>query len=151
MRLTTKSRYAIRSLMELASAPEGIPLTLGAIAHRQRIKVKYLEQIFLRLHRAGLVASRKGPGGGYRLARAPRRITLLDVVRAAGESTALVLCALDRKDKYCAGIRSCALQDHWKRLKMHIDTFLEGVTIADICGPSRRSNRRTKGRKNDEG
>jgi Rrf2 family iron-sulfur cluster assembly transcriptional regulator len=146
MKLTTKSRYALRAIVELANAPGDQPVTLAVIADHQCIKMKYLEQIFLRLHRAGLVTSRKGPGGGYMLAREPRRIRLSDVLQAVGESTAPVLCAVNKRDKYCAGIAPCPLQHHWRKLKRHIDTFFENLTVADLCQDGRITGKKKKAR-----
>jgi Rrf2 family iron-sulfur cluster assembly transcriptional regulator len=144
MKLTTKSRYALRAMMELANASGNTPLSLAVIASRQCVKPKYLEQIFLRLHRAGLITSRKGPGGGYTLARKPARIRLSDVLQAVGESTAPVLCAVNKRDKYCAGVVPCPLQHHWRKLKKHIDVFFENLTVADLIRQRVQHERRKK-------
>ena len=135
MKLTTKSRYALRAMVELANVQNSKPVSLATIAERQCIKPKYLEQIFLRLHHAGLVTSRMGPGGGYTLTRKPGRIRLSEVLHAVGESTAPVLCAINKRDKSCAGVSSCPLQHHWRSLKKHIDTFFERLTVADLSQP----------------
>lgn len=132
MKLTTKTRYALRAMVELANSPDKDPLSLAKIARHQSIKVKYLEQIFIKLHRAKLVKSKKGPGGGYVLARDAARIKLFDVLAAVGETTAPVMCAVNRKDKYCAGVQSCPLQSHWKKLKEDIDAFFKGLSVADL-------------------
>jgi len=137
--------------MELASAPDNDPLPLAVIAQHQNIKLKYLEQIFIRLHHAGLVRSRKGPGGGYTIARDPQCIKLSEVLHAVGESTAPVLCAVDQKDKYCAGVDSCPLQRHWQKLKNHIDTFFEGLSVGDLCRDKKKAKKKTKGRLYDKG
>ncbi len=136
MKLTTKTRYAIRALVALAQAPEEKALPLTMIAKRQRVKPKYLEQIFLRLHRAELVKSKKGPGGGYVLARNPKSIKLKDIITAVGESTAPVQCVLNKKDKYCAGFSLCPMKSHWTELKKRIDGFFDERTLADICESS---------------
>lgn len=132
--------------MELANSPGRKPVSLTAIADHQRIKPKYLEQIFIRLHHAGLVTSRKGPGGGYMIARDPRRIRLSDILLAVGESTAPVLCATNKRDKYCAGITPCPLQHHWQTLKNHIDAFFEKLTVADLCQDAPQRQYKKKGR-----
>jgi Rrf2 family iron-sulfur cluster assembly transcriptional regulator len=133
MKLTTKTRYAVRALVALAQRSETEALPLAIIAKRQRVKLKYLEQIFLRLHRARLVKSKKGPGGGYVLARNPKSIKLKDIMAAVGESTAPVMCVLNKRDKYCGGFTLCPMKPHWKELKKRIDGFMDEYTLADIC------------------
>jgi len=136
MRLTTKTRYSLRALVALAQQPEGKTMPLSAIARRQRIKPKYLEQILLKLHRAKLIKSKKGPGGGYLLARDPKSIRLKDIINAAGESTAPVMCVVNKRDRYCAGFSLCPMKHHWKELKKRIDGFFDEYTLADICEES---------------
>lgn len=132
MKLTTKSRYAIRALADLAEQPRGKAIPLEAIAERQCVKLKYLEQIFLKLRKAQLIEGKKGPGGGYMLAKEPQRVTLGDIVEAVGESTAPVLCAVGTNDTYCSGTNDCPLQPHWVELKKQIDAFFNGHTLADV-------------------
>jgi Rrf2 family iron-sulfur cluster assembly transcriptional regulator len=132
MKLTTKSRYAIRALADLAEQPRGRAVPLEALAERQCVRLKYLEQIFLRLRKAQLIEGKKGPGGGYMIAKDPAHIRLGDIVRAVGESTAPVLCTVGTKDKYCSGMNECPLQPHWVELKKQIDAFFNGHTLADV-------------------
>lgn len=132
MKLTTRTRYAIRAMVELASQPAGKVFRLHEIARRQHVKVKYLEQIFLKLHKGKLVTSKKGPGGGYMLGRAPERITLFDIIQVVGESTAVVQCAIDAHDKYCSGAKTCSIKPYWTKLKGIIDTFLQETSLNDI-------------------
>jgi Rrf2 family iron-sulfur cluster assembly transcriptional regulator len=138
MKLTTKSRYALRAMVDLARQPKNKAVSLEALARRQRIKPKYLEQIFLKLRKARLVASKKGPGGGYLISRDPNTIRLGDIIRAVSESTAPVLCASGKKDRYCAGLKSCPLQHQWIELKKHIDAFLDKHTLGEVSGTERR-------------
>jgi Rrf2 family iron-sulfur cluster assembly transcriptional regulator len=137
MKLTTKSRYAIRAMGDLAEQPRGKAIPLEAIAKRQCVKLKYLEQIFLKLRKARLIEARKGPGGGYMIAMDPKKIRLADIVQAVGESTAPVLCAVGKKDQYCSGVALCPLQPHWMELKKQIDAFFYGHTLADIIEKKR--------------
>jgi Rrf2 family iron-sulfur cluster assembly transcriptional regulator len=132
MKLTTKSRYAIRAMADLAEQPKGKAIPLKAIAERQCVKLKYLEQIFLRLRKARLIQGKKGPGGGYMIVKDPQHIKLADIVQAVGESTAPVLCTTGKKDKYCSGVNECPLQPHWIELKKQIDAFFSGHTLADV-------------------
>lgn len=132
MKLTTKSRYAIRAMADLAEQPKDKAIPLETIAKRQCVKLKYLEQIFLKLRKARLIEGKKGPGGGYMIAKDPEEIRLGDIVQAVGESTAPVLCAVGTRDKYCSGVNECPLQPHWMELKRQIDAFFNGHTLADI-------------------
>ncbi len=144
MKLTTKTRYAIRSMITLVDAEKGKYINLKQIARQQRVPIKYLEQIFIKLHRTGLVKAQKGPGGGYRLGRAPEKISLYDILEAVGEHTAPVLCASGKPDQYCARTRNCPLKHYWVKLGANIDGFFKQHTVADI---GRQSKRKTKGAK----
>src|SRR4030042_1006165 len=120
-------------MVALVNASDGQMVTLKTIATKQRIPVKYLEQIFIKLHRAGLVKAQKGPGGGYQPGRSPSRITLYDIIHAVGEYTAPVMCAMGKPDPYCARTRNCPLRPYWVDLGRNIDVFFRKHTVADIC------------------
>ncbi|RKX70881.1 hypothetical protein DRP53_03545 [candidate division WOR-3 bacterium] len=107
------------------------PIPLSEIAEKQRIKLHYLEQIFIRLHRADLVKSKKGPGGGYSLSRSPGSIRIVEIMRALGEETAPVSCAEDRPDQYCARIDNCPLKPYWIGLKAVIEEYLN-ATLEEV-------------------
>ncbi|BDG73250.1 Rrf2 family transcriptional regulator [Roseomonas fluvialis] len=109
---------------------EGRPVTLAEIAAAQHLSVAYLEQLFARLRRAGLVASARGPGGGYRLARAPHDIPIADVVEAADEPIIATRCE-DGSPGCLAGER-CLTHDLWAELGDQIRLFLGGMTLADV-------------------
>jgi len=134
----TKSRYAIRALLELAQRPQGEVLSLPVIANRQRIKPKYLEQILYRLRQAKLINGKKGPGGGFFLARDPKEITLKDILDAVGETTAPLQCLLGKADKYCSHVTPCPMQDCWFKLKKEMDSFFNKHTLHDICSRTKR-------------
>ncbi len=131
MKLTTRARYALRALIQLAQEDNN-GMNLKAIAEHQKIRPKYLEQILLRLRRAGIVGTKKGPGGGYYLIRPPREIRLSDVMVAVGESTAPVRCVSGRADKYCAGMEACTMKPVWMQLKQVIDGFLKNHTLEEL-------------------
>jgi Rrf2 family iron-sulfur cluster assembly transcriptional regulator len=131
MKLTTRTRYALRALIQLAQ-PGGNGMNLKMIAEHQKIQPKYLEQILLQLRRAGMVGTKKGPGGGYYLMREPGSIALADIMVAVGESTAPVRCVSGRADKYCSGIQTCTMKPVWMQLKEIIDGFLENHTLEDL-------------------
>jgi Rrf2 family iron-sulfur cluster assembly transcriptional regulator len=140
VRLTVKSRYALRALIELAKQPNGKAISLPIIAKRQRVKPAYLEQILFRLRRAKLINGKKGPGGGFLLARDPKRIKLKDVLNAVGESTAPVQCLVGKADKYCAHVIPCPMQECWSKLKREMDSFFSKYTLYDVCSITKRRN-----------
>jgi Rrf2 family protein len=140
MKLTAKSRYALRALVELAKQPHGETLSLSEIARRQRVRPAYLEQILFRLRRAKLIKGKKGPGGGFFLARDPKKIRLKDVLRAVGESTAPLQCVESKPDKYCAGVFPCEVQACWRALKKQMDSFFSKYTLYDVCNTTTRRN-----------
>lgn len=140
MKLTVKSRYALRALIELAKQPKGKVISLPLIAKRQRVKPAYLEQILFRLRRAKLIKGKKGPGGGFFLARDPKQINLRDVLAAVGESTAPVECLVGKADKYCAHVTPCPMRECWSRLKREMDSFFSKYTLHDVCSIAKRKN-----------
>jgi Rrf2 family iron-sulfur cluster assembly transcriptional regulator len=119
-------------MVELAQQSKDRVLTLDMIAQRQRVKPKYLEQIFIKLHHAKLIESKKGPGGGYIIGRDPGTISLGEIMKAVGETTAPVMCAEDKADKYCSGLTGCSMQPCWIEFKKLIDNFVDTLTIDDI-------------------
>ena len=133
MRLTTRTRYALRALVELAQQDEDKALSLAVIARRQRVKPKYLEQILFKLRRARLIKGKKGPGGGFSLARDPKYIRLKEILDAVGESTAPVQCVLGKADRYCSQNALCPMQECWFELKKQIDSFFNNYTLYDVC------------------
>lgn len=130
MRLTTMTTYAVQALLELAAQPTGTIVSLKEIALRQGIKVKYLEQIFMKLNHAGLVKSKKGPGGGYSIGRPLRHIRIAEIMAAVGESSAPVRCL--NVDARCARAGDCSMRRYWQRMKDTIDTFLGSSTLYDL-------------------
>lgn len=142
MRLTTKTRYALRALVELARQAEEKPLSLAVIARRQHVKPKYLEQILFRLRRAKLIEGIKGPGGGFLLARKPSEIKLKDVLQAVGESTAPVQCVLGKADKYCSQNTLCPMKECWQDLKERLDSFFDSHTLYDVCSNEEWKNKK---------
>jgi Rrf2 family iron-sulfur cluster assembly transcriptional regulator len=137
MMLTTKGRYAVMAMtdiaMQCASQAENTPINLSDIAQRQAITVNYLEQLFNNLRRHALVHSVRGPGGGYVLAKSPELITVADIIHAAEESIKMTRC----DNEITAGCRPnhsrCSTHYLWEDLGNHILTYLQGITLADIC------------------
>ena len=131
MRLGTRGRYAVMAMTDLARHGRERAVTLAEIAARQQISQAYLEQLFAALRRSGLVASVRGPGGGYRLGRVAEAISIADVARAAGEPLAAIRC--EGVETGClGGGERCATHELWEALGDHISDFLAGVSLDDV-------------------
>lgn len=134
MKLSTKGRYAVTALADIALNSGAGPVALGEIAERQDISLAYLEQLFVRLRRAGLVTSSRGPGGGYRLARAASEIRIAEVMVAVDER----LNAMGCNGKYEEGMgcgksqEACLTHALWEQLSAHVHVFLSRISIADV-------------------
>ncbi len=130
MQLSTKGRYAVMAMTDLARHEQGRAVTLAAIAARQQISLHYLEQLFARLRRGGLVRSVRGPGGGYRLARPAAETRVVDIVSAVDEPIHVVRCS-GATGCMLAG-EKCLTHDLWDALGQTIHAFLAGVSLADV-------------------
>lgn len=130
MDLNTRGRYAVMAMADLAKYGAGGAVPLSAIAERQQISLAYLEQIFLRLRRAGLVESARGRSGGYRLARAAAAITVAEVMSAVEEDTRMTRCG--GSSAGCVGERRCLTHDLWEALGERIEMFMAEVSLQDV-------------------
>ncbi len=133
MKLTTKGRYAVMAMADLARHGTGRPVALADIAQRQEISLSYLEQLFAKLRRGDLVKSVRGPGGGYLLARTADEIRIADVIVAVDEPIKATRCELG-SPKGCMGQSSsrCITHDLWEELSHQIHVFLSGVSLGDV-------------------
>lgn len=129
MRLTTKGRYAVTAMLDLALHAETGPTTLADIAARQGISLSYLEQLFVQLRKSGLVSSIRGPGGGYSLAHAPADIAVAQVIHAVGESVDATKCG---GTAACQDGNTCLTHTLWSELSDQIYNFLNGISLADV-------------------
>jgi len=129
MRLTTKGRYAVTAMLDLALHQEIGPISLSDISRRQGISLSYLEQLFSRLRREGLVASTRGPGGGYTLSRSADSIAVGDVVTAVDEKVDSTRCGGLTN---CHNDERCLTHDLWSELSKQIYEFLNGITLAHL-------------------
>lgn len=148
MRLSTRGRYAVMAMVELATRQQAWqddtrrggaagsgqtaarPVSLADIAHSQQLSLAYLEQLFGHLRRAELVASARGPGGGYRLARSPAAIAVADIVEAVDEPIRATRCSEGTPG--CLGGQRCPTHDLWSELGEQIRLFLAHMTLADV-------------------
>lgn len=129
MRLTTKGRYAVTAMLDLALHGDEGPVSLADISRRQGISLSYLEQLFARLRREKLVVSVRGPGGGYRLSRSNDRVFIADVVDAVNESLDTTRCS-HKGD--CQNGEMCLTHHLWSDLSDQIHQFLSDISLADL-------------------
>lgn len=150
MKLTSKARYAVMAMVDLAAESDGAPITLATIAERQEISLAYLEQLFVRLRRAGLVVSVRGPGGGYLLAETPAAISIDRIVRAVAPPIRATRCGEPGPATCLKDSRRCMTHDLWQALGDHINLFLSAVSLADVVdgrlAPARPCALRSAGR-----
>ena len=133
MRLSTKGRYAVMAMVDLAKHSGGDPVSLAEIAERQEISLSYLEQLFAKLRKGGLVNSVRGPGGGYLLAFAASETRISDIILAVDEPIRATRCT-PGAPVGCRGNKSrCLTHDLWEELGNQIHLYLSSVSLADVC------------------
>ncbi len=129
MRLTTKGRFAVTAMIDLAMRNHDGPVTLADISERQKISLSYLEQLFGKLRRNALVSSVRGPGGGYNLAKKLNEVSVADIIIAVDEPIDATQCG---GKENCRDERKCLTHDLWTDLNKHIFDYLHGVKLADL-------------------
>lgn len=129
MRLTTRGRYAVTAMLDLALHAQGEPVSLADISGRQGISQSYLEQLFARLKKRGLVDGTRGPGGGYQLGKLTGEISVADVIDAVDESVDATKCG---GEKNCQGEQRCLTHDLWEDLSGQIRSFLGDVSLRQL-------------------
>ena len=129
MRLTTKGRYAVTAMLDLALNAQERPITLADISQRQGISLSYLEQLFSRLRKQGLVSSARGPGGGYRLSRSADDINVAQVIEAVDEKVSVTRCG-GKGD--CQNGEACLTHKLWCALSDQIHGFLDGISLGSL-------------------
>jgi Rrf2 family transcriptional regulator, iron-sulfur cluster assembly transcription factor len=136
MRLSTKGRYAVMAMADLArrESQAARAVALADIAARQEISLSYLEQLFARLRRKGLVRSARGPGGGYRLARGADETTIAEIVRAVDEPLRATRCGGESGRGCMLKGERCITHDLWEDLGARIEDYLASVSLADVVG-----------------
>jgi Rrf2 family iron-sulfur cluster assembly transcriptional regulator len=145
MRLTTKGRYAVTAMLDIALHRDDGPVSVMDIAERQDISSAYLEQLFSKLKRVGLVVSVRGPGGGYRLQRDPGSVSVSEIISAVGDGVDATRChgSADCQD----GLR-CLTHDLWAELSHEIDGYLHRVTLGELV--ARRGVQHISRRQNEK-
>lgn len=129
MRLTTKGRFAVTAMIDLAMRNGESPVTLADISERQKISLSYLEQLFGKLRRKGLVTSVRGPGGGYNLARATDTMSVADIILAVDEPIDATQCG---GKENCKDEQKCITHDLWNDLNKHIFDYLRAVRLSEL-------------------
>ncbi len=134
MKLSTKGRYAVTALADMAVRDDGrgVPVTLADISQRQDISVAYLEQLFLKLRKAGLVKSIRGPRGGYILAKVPQAMNIAEIMFAVDETVRASKCEGVGGDGCAHGREHCLAHDLWEELSAHVHVFLMSRTLKDV-------------------
>lgn len=144
MRLSTKGRYAVMAMADLARNGGDRAVSLAEIAGRQEISLSYLEQLFARLRKAGLVSSVRGPGGGYRLTRTAGDTAVADIVLAVDEPIRATRCAGQGTPRGCmAGGERCITHHLWEDLGAEIHAYLAAVSLEDVVLKRTAARRRT--------
>ena len=137
MRLSTKSRYGLRAVFDIAYNFQGIPAQVQDISRRQQISPRYLEQIFQGLKKAGILNSKRGPQGGYSLAKTPEQITVLDVIKATEQDLKVVDCVgtgrKKRRNSNCSFDGSCVTQGVWTEATELLSELFAKMSIASLC------------------
>ena len=133
MKLSTKGRYAVMAMVDLAQQSDGRPIALADVAKRQEISLSYLEQPFAQLRRFGLVKSVRGPGGGYLLSAPADKTRISDIVMAVDEPIRTTRCTPGSPEGCRANRERCATHNLWEALGNRIFAFLNAITVADVC------------------
>jgi Rrf2 family iron-sulfur cluster assembly transcriptional regulator len=131
MLLSTKGRYAVMAMVEVARQSEPKPLSLGDVASRLELSLAYLEQLFMKLRRMGLVQSIRGPGGGYILGREAAAISIGEIMAAVDEPFKMTRCASE-SETGCVASKRCTTHFLWDALGAHIEQFLSEATLEDV-------------------
>ena len=140
MRLTTKGRFAVTAMLDLALHANDGPVTLANISERQKISLSYLEQLFGKLRRNELVQSVRGPGGGYNLAKPAAQLNVADIIVAVEEQLDSRQC---EGREPCMGEKRCMTHDLWESLNDTVLSFLAGVTLADLVQKQNKQKTQT--------
>ncbi len=132
MLLTTKGRYAVMAIVDIAMNSTGRPVSLVEVANRQNITLNYLEQIFIKLKKMGIVVSTRGPGGGYLLSEEPQNIKISRIIDAVNEEIKITRCG-DGIPGCISKTAKCTTHDLWDGLSITIRTYLDNISVLDVA------------------
>lgn len=137
LKVSTRGRYALRAMLDVAQHGSVAPVPRSGIAERQELSPDYVAQLFRRLRDAGLVLGIKGPSGGYSLARSAEEIRVGEIVRAVEGPIVTVDCVLSMQERPCHRLDHCVTHRVWMRLSATIEEFLDSISLADLCDDAR--------------
>lgn len=138
MKLTTKGRYAVMAMVDIAFYSDEKPMSMPEISDRQNIPLTYLEQLFVKLRKASLIESVRGPKGGYKLSKEPNEIAVSDVIMAVDEPMQITRC--NGKDGCIQKSVKCMTHHLWEGLGQKIHSYLSSMSLADICNQNQPEN-----------
>ncbi len=139
MNISTRGRYGVRALIEIALNVEQGPVRIKSIARKQKIPVSYLEQLLNKLRRGGVIKSVRGSKGGYLLNKPKDEITVLEVIEVLDGPFAVADCSKDRCPREtCVGSENCVASGLWRRVEDNLDRFLDGITLGDLFRDSKK-------------
>ena len=133
MRITTRGRYGLRAVLKLTISDTGKPISIRELSEAEDISPEFLEQIFFKLRKAGIIKSTRGPGGGFQLDKSPEEITVKDIFDAVGEEISLTPCTSDADPRWpCPRTEICIAHDLWKTTSNHFNDYFKGITLHSI-------------------
>ena len=137
MKISSKGHYAVQAMVDLATQPSNFPVPLSNISLRQEISLNYLEQLFLKLRKAKLVKSVRGPGGGYLIAKPPEKISIGEIFEAVDENIVLSDCVDD--STICSKTQKCLTQLLWHRITDSLRKTLYSISLSEVCNEAVQS------------
>ena len=140
IRISTRGRYGVRALFDIAYYGEGKPEQIRKIAERQEIPPRYLEQIFQRLKKAGIIKTRRGAKGGYYLGRSPSDITLAEVIQVTDGPLTPVVCREQKRTEHCHRSPYCVIKPIWDEAGQLLQDFFQSLNIEDLCEMAREND-----------
>lgn len=144
MKLSTKGRYGLKAMFELALQYDKESVSLNIIAERQRVSVNYLEQLIAPLRKKGFVTSTRGAQGGYRLARNPEDITVKEILETLEGPLVPTACVIEGEDENCSNSEYCVTRLIWERMRESIDEVVRSTTLADMVADHERMENKRK-------
>ncbi|MBT3276025.1 MAG: Rrf2 family transcriptional regulator [Spirochaetales bacterium] len=133
MRITTRGRYGLRAVLKLTVTDKGKPISIRELSEMESISPEFLEQIFFRLRKAGVIKSTRGPGGGFQMERDPKEVTIKDIFDAVGEEISLTPCTSDTDPRSpCGRGEECITHDLWVKTSEYITSYFQSITLQNI-------------------
>lgn len=132
MRITTKGRYGLRAVLKLAEQESNKPISISSIAAEEKISPEFLEQIFYKMKKSGIIKSTRGPGGGFSLTKSLEEISFADILEAVGEPLTLSPCSTAGTKKDCPRIDDCSAYDIWQEVSAHLNEYFSSLSLKDI-------------------